>query len=75
MLRGRWSAVEGARYDVDLLRDGVREEDRSLTRARNTTLTFRWSALLPGTYTNRACSVNADRLRGPCRESDEVVND
>ena len=43
-VRGRWSAVEGASYDVDLLRDGAREEDRSLTRARNTTTSFRWSA-------------------------------
>ena len=74
-VRGRWSAVEGASYDVDLLRDGAREEDRSLTRARNTTTSFRWSALLAGTDASRVCSVNEDRLRGPCRESNEVVID
>ena len=74
-VRGRWSAVEGVSYDVDLLRDGAREEDRSLTRARNTTTSFRWSALLAGTYAIRVCSVNEDRLRGPCRESNEVVID
>ena len=74
-LRGRWSAVAGARYAVDLLRDGVAEEDRSLSYARNTTTSFHWTHLRPGTYAIRACSVNEDRVRGPCRVSDAVVVD
>ena len=74
-LRGRWSAVEGARYDVELVRDGRADEDRSLTRARNTTTTFRWTHLLPGTYEIRARSVNEDRLGGPWRTSEEVEID
>ena len=74
-LRGRWSAVAGARYDVDLLRDGVADEDRSLTRTRNTTTSFRWMHLLPGAYAIRVRSVNEDRLGGPWRESGEVVID
>ena len=57
-LRGRWSAVEGARYAVDLLQDGVRDDDRSLTRSSRTT--FRWQSLSAGTYTIRACSINED---------------
>ena len=48
-VRWRSRAVEGANHDVDLPRDSAREEDRSLTRARNTTTSFRWSALLAGT--------------------------
>ena len=74
-LRGRWSAVEGARYDVELVRDGRADEDRSLTRARNTTTSFRWTHLLPGTYSIRARSVNEDRLGGPWRTSEEVEID
>ena len=74
-LRGRWSAVEGARYDVELMRDGVADEDRSLSYARNTTTTFRWTHLLPGTYAIRARSVNEDRLGGPWRTSEEVEID
>ncbi|MCY4014660.1 MAG: fibronectin type III domain-containing protein [Gammaproteobacteria bacterium] len=70
-LRASWSAVEGARYAVDLLRDGQRDDDRSLTRATRTS--FSWSSLAAGTYTVRACSVNED---GECgawsAESDEV---
>ena len=73
-IRGRWSAVEGARYDVDLLRDGVRQEDRSLTRAGSTS--FRWLTTRAGTYAIRARSVNADRVPGPWSAvSDEVVID
>ena len=73
-IRGRWSAVAGARYDVDLLRDGVRQEDRSLTRARSTS--FRWLATRAGTYAIRVRSVNADRVPGPWSAvSDEVVID
>ena len=72
-VRGRWSAVAGARYDVDLLRDGLRQEDRSLTRA--TSASFRWQ-VLPGTYAIRARSVNGDGVRGPWSTvSDEVVID
>ena len=74
-LRGRWSAVEGARYDVELVRDGRADEDRSLSNARNTTTTFRWTHLLPGTYAIRARSVNEDRLGGPWRMSEEVEID
>ena len=71
-LRGRWSVVEGARYAVDLLQDGVRDDDRSLTRS--TRNTFRWQSLSPGTYTIRACSVNEDRRCGPwSAESNAVV--
>ena len=45
-----------------------------MTRARNSTLTFRWTDLLPGTYTVRARSVNEDRVVGPwSEESDEVA--
>lgn len=73
-LRGRWSAVEGARYAVDLLRDGVRDEHRSLERASSTS--FRWQSLSAGTYTIRARSVNEDRLPGPwSAPSNEVVLD
>ena len=73
-IRGRWSAVEGARYDVDLLRDGVRQEDRSLERARSTT--FRWLTTRPGTYAIRARSVNGDGVPGPWSAvSDAVVID
>ena len=73
-IRGRWSAVADARYDVDLLRDGVRQEDRSLTRARSTS--FRWLTTRAGRYAIRARSVNADRVPGPWSAlSDEVVID
>ena len=73
-LRGRWSAVDGARYDVDLLRDGVRDELRSLERARSTS--FRWSSNAAGTYAIRVRSVNADRASGPWSVvSNEVVVD
>ena len=73
-IRGRWSVVEGARYDVDLLRDGVRQKDRSLTRATSTS--FRWLATRAGTYTIRVRSVNADRVPGPWSEvSNEIVVD
>ena len=73
-LRGRWSAVQGARYDVDLLHDGVRDGLRSLERARSTS--FRWSSNAAGTYTIRVRSVNADRASGPWSVvSNEVVVD
>ncbi len=71
-VRGRWSAVEGASYDVDLLRDGVRQEERSLTRARGTS--FRWQ-VRPGTYSVRVRSVNAEHVAGPSRVSEKVVVD
>ena len=74
-LRGRWSAVEGARYDVEVVRDGVADEDRSLSYARNTTTSFPWTHLWPGTYVIRARSVNEDRVGGPWRTSEEVVID
>ena len=70
LLRGRWSAVEGARYDVDLVRNGVRDYDRSLTRTTSTS--FRWSSILSGTYTIRVRSVNGDRVGGAWQESEEV---
>ena len=69
---GRWSAVEGALYDVDLLHDGMRDELRSLERARSTS--FRWLSNRPGTYAIRARSANADGVAGPWSAvSDEVV--
>ena len=70
---GRWTAVEGARYDVDLLRDGMRQEDGSLERSQSTS--FRWPATGAGTYAIRARTVNEDGLGGPWRVSNEVVID
>ena len=71
-IRGRWSAVEGALYDVDLLHDGVRDELRSLEGARSTS--FRWTSNRPGTYAIRTRSVNEDGVAGPWSAvSDEVV--
>ena len=72
-VEGRWSAVEDARYDVDLLRDGVPQDDHSLGQAQSTT--FRWPATAAGTYAIRARTVNEDGLGGPWRVSDEVVID
>ena len=73
-IRGRWSAVEGARYNIDLLQDGMRDELRSLERARSTS--FRWLGNRPGKYAIRARSVNADGVSGPWSAvSDEVVID
>ena len=73
-IRGRWSAVAGARYDVDLLRDGVRQEDRSLTRAGSTS--FRWLTTRAGTYAIRVRSVNGNRVPGPWSVlSNEIVID
>ena len=57
-VHGRWSAVPGARYRVDFLRDGVRDDIRSLEWASSTT--FRWQVRWAGSYTIRACSVNED---------------
>ena len=74
-LRGRWSAVEGALYDVELTRDGVADEYRALTHAPNTTLTFRWTNLRPGTYAVRVRSVNDERVGGPWRVSDGAALD
>ena len=51
-IRGRWTAVEGARYDVHLMRDGVRQEDLSQERTQSTS--FRWPATAAGTYAIRA---------------------
>ena len=65
--------MEGARYDVELLRDGVPDEDRSLTRAQS--MSFRWSSLSAGTYAIRARSVNEDGVGGPWRKSNAVVID
>ena len=73
-VQGRWSAVAGARYDVDLLRDGLRQEDRSLTRARSTS--FRWLTTRVGRYAIRARSVNGAGVRGPWSAvSNETVTD
>ena len=57
-LRGRWSVVPGARYDIDLLRNGFADEDRSLRRSTRTS--FQWSSLVAGTYAIRVRSVNED---------------
>ena len=73
-IRGRWSAVEGARYDVDLLKDGVRDELRSQERAQGTS--FLWTSTRAGTYTIRVRSVNADGVAGPWSTvSNEVAID
>jgi hypothetical protein len=61
-VRGRWSPVDGARYRVDLMRDGVRDENRSLSQSTSTS--FHWSSLGAGRYTIRACVVNEDRECG-----------
>ena len=71
---GRWSAVEGTRDGVDLLLAGVRQEERSPTRAWSTS--FRWSGNRAGTSAIRVRSVNEDRVPGPWSAvSDEVVID
>jgi len=73
-LRGRWREVAGARYDVDLLRNGTPDDDRSLRRSTRTS--FRWSSLASGTYAIRVRSVNEDGERGAWgTTSAEVVLD
>ena len=73
-VRGEWSAVEGARYAVDLLLDGAPVAGRSLSRTTRTS--FRWSGLAPGAYALRVRSVDADGNAGPwSRTTDEVVID
>lgn len=75
LLRARWSAVEGARYDIDLLKDGVREEIRSLKSTRSTAIRW-WYRSPAGSYTLRVRSVNAEGVRGPwSAHSNEVVFD
>ena len=72
-LRARWSAVEGARYDVDVLRDGVRENIRSTRNTRSTAIRW-WFRSPAGTYTIRVRSVNADGVRGPwSAPSNEII--
>ena len=62
------------RYAVDLLRNGARDDDRSLTRSTRTS--FTWSSLSAGSHTIRACSVNEDGACGAWSgESDEVAID
>ena len=73
-VHGRWSAVPGARYRVDFLHDGVRDDLRSLERASSTT--FRWLVRWAGTYTIRVCSMNEYRECGAWSvESNAVVID
>ncbi len=62
-MRATWSEVPGARYGVDLLRDGTPVEGRSLQAAARTD--FRWSDLEPGTYAVRVRSVDIDGHAGP----------
>ena len=75
-LRARWSSVADAtRYDVDLLKNGVREEIRSVKRTRSTAIRW-WFRSPPGTYTLRVRSLNADGVRGPwSTQSNEIVFD
>ncbi|MXW49598.1 MAG: hypothetical protein F4171_00105 [Gammaproteobacteria bacterium] len=73
-VRGEWSAVEGARYGVELLLGGAPVEGRSL--AATTRTSFRWSGLGAGTYALRVRSVDADGQAGPWSgPSNEVVID
>ena len=73
-VRGEWSAVDGARYGVELLLGGAPLEGRSL--ARTTRTSFRWSGLEAGTYGLRVRSVDADGQAGPWSgPSNEVVID
>lgn len=73
-LRGRWSKVAGATYDVDRLRSGEREANHSLTRTSSTSMRW-WSARSNETYTIRVRSVNSDGLRSAWRESNTVKTD
>ena len=59
------------RYAVDLLRDGVRQENLSLTGSSRTS--FRWVSMLPGSYTIRACALNEDGLCGPWSAASNAV--
>lgn len=73
-VRGEWSAVDGARYGVGLLRDGDPLEGRSL--AATTRTSFRWSGLEAGIYRLRVRSVDADGQAGPWSDlSNEVIID
>ena len=73
-VRAEWSAVEGARYGVDLLLGGAPLWGRSL--AATTRTDFRWSGLEPGTYSIRVRSVDADGQPGPwSAPSNDVVID
>lgn len=74
-LRGRWTAVESARYDVDLLRNGKRFANLSKEGTRSTSIRW-WYRHSSGTYTLRVRSVNADGVRGPWSGlSNEIVFD
>ena len=74
-LRARWSEVAGARYDVDVLRNGIREDIRSRTGTRSTAIRW-WFRSPAGAYTIRVRSVNADGVRGPWSVvSNEIVFD
>ncbi len=71
-VRGEWSAVEGARYGVELLLGGAPVEGRSLAATARTD--FRWSGLEPGAYSIRVRSVDSDGQAGPWSEpSNEVA--
>ena len=73
-LRGRWDAVAGARYAVDLLRGGVRDAQRSVADWAHPRRT--WSGLCVGAFRVRVCSLNEDGDCGPwSAESNEVVID
>ena len=63
-LRARWDRIEGARYDVDVLKNGVRQEHLSLLGTRSTAIRW-WYRNAAGTYSLQVRSVNSDDVRGP----------
>lgn len=71
VLAARWSAVPGARYQLQLLRD-----DERVWHTRGLTL-LRWTwpveELAEGTYTFRVCALNEDNECSTWTVSNEVA--